>query len=131
MAAVTTFRRAQAATSASSVVTRDTTPSALGTLGTIIVTEDVAQDGGASVVVVNDASTWSGRFGVAMDPRTGRPMRAAPWLPAWPTDLLALVTEYPLSAYITAPSTLTYAPLVAALASQLGEWGWTSTQTTD
>lgn len=129
MATRTTYTRSQPAESEASIASSDTTPSALGALGSIVVTEDPAQDGGASVTTRFDAYTWTGVRGVALDPRTQRPFRVAPWVPSTlPTDLLALVTEEPLSAYITAPSTSTYATLSAALAAQLGAWGWTSTE---
>lgn len=120
----TTFTRPRPPTSGSSVTTRDTTPSALGMVGSIVVTEDTSADGGASVDVSDAAFSWTGGGGRPIDPRTGRPFRVAPWVPAYPSNLLALVTEEPLSAYITAPATSTYAALLAALASKLGAWGW-------
>jgi hypothetical protein len=46
-------------------------------------------------------------------------------VPAYPTDLLALATELPLSAYLTTSQT-SYGGLVAAVATILGGWGWTS-----
>lgn len=125
MATITTFTRARPAESTVAVAARDTTPSALGRFGSVVVTEDPTQDGGASVSVREDAFAWTGSLGAAIDPRTGRPFRVAPWVPAWPTDLLALATEQPLSAYVTTSAT-SYAGLLAAVASKLGAWGWTS-----
>lgn len=125
MATITTFTRARPAESTVAVASRDLTPSALGRFGSVVVTEDVTQDGGASVSVREDAYSWTGPLGASIDPRTGRPFRVASWVPAWPTDLLALATEQPLSAYMTTTET-TYDGLIAAVASLLGQWGWTS-----
>lgn len=125
MATITTFTRARPAESTQAVASQDLTPSALGRLGSVVVTEDPAQDGGASVVVRQDAYSWTGALGASIDPRTGRPFRAAPWVPAYPTDLLAFATELPLSAYLTTSQT-TYDGLIAAVATILGGWGWTS-----
>lgn len=131
MATVTTFVRPQVGAVVGGSAARDTTPSALGMVGAIVVTEDAAADGGATVTVSDGAFAWTTANGAAIDPRTGRPFRLAPWVPAWPTDLLALVTERPLSAYITAPSSQTYAALLASLASKLGAWGWTQSSEDD
>lgn len=125
MATITTFTRARPIESTQAVASQDLTPAALGRFGSVVVTEDAAADGGATVLVREDAFAWTGSLGAAIDPRTGRPFRVAPWVPAWPTDLLALATEQPLSAYITTPAT-SYAGLLAAVASKLGAWGWTS-----
>lgn len=127
MATVSTFTRARPASSTSASAARDTTPTALGAVGAIVVTEDATADGGATVTVSDGAYAWTGSTGAPIDPRTGRPYRVAPWVPTWPTDLRALVTRRPLSAYISTPATLTYDALVAALASKLGAWGWTQT----
>lgn len=131
MATVTTFVRARPVDSSQAVASRDITPSALGALGTIVVTEDASADGGATVVVTEDAYSWSGVYGVALDPRTQRPFRRAPWLPAeYPSDLDGLLNDEPLSAYITTSET-TYEGLLADLSATLGTWGWTSTAETD
>lgn len=131
MATVTTYTRPRPADATSAAPTDDLTPSALGALGTVVVTEDASADGGATVEVATDAYAWTGVHGFALDPRVGRPFRAAPWVPAYPTDLLALVTEEPLSAYITAPAVTSYANLLAALATKLGAWGWSSSAEVD
>jgi hypothetical protein len=125
MATITTFIRARPADSTQAVASQDLTPSALGRLGSIVVTENPAIAGGASVAAREDAYSWTGVLGASIDPRTGRPFRAAPWVPAWPTDLLSLATERPLSAYMSTSAT-TYDGLVAAVASLLGRWGWTT-----
>jgi|688.fasta_scaffold42860_6 hypothetical protein len=131
MATVTTFVRARPIESSQAGAARDLTPYALGALGTIVVTEDASADGGASVVVTEDAYSWSGVYGVALDPRTQRPFRRAPWLPvAYPDDLAGLLGGDPLAAYITTTETA-YAGLLGALAATLGAWGWTSTEETD
>lgn len=124
MATITTFTRPQVGALVGGSSARDTTPSALGMVGAIVVTEDASADGGATVTVSDGAFAWTASSGAAIDPRTGRPFRLAPWVPAWPTDLLALVTARPLSAYIAAPSSETYAVLLATLAAKLGAWGW-------
>ena len=125
MATITTFTRARPAESTVAVASRDLTPSALGRFGSVVLTEDVTQDGGASVSVREDAYSWTGPLGASTDPRTGRPFRVAPWVPAWPADLLALATEEPLSVYMSTTAT-TYDGLIAAVASLLEQRGWTS-----
>lgn len=124
MATVTTFTRPRVGAVVGATGARDTTPSALGMIGAIVVTEDAAADGGATVTVSDGAYAWTTTNGAAIDPRTGRPFRLAPWVPAWPTDLQRLITDRPLSAYVSTPSTLTYDVLLATLAAKLGAWGW-------
>lgn len=131
MATTTTFLRARPATSADAQPSDDLTPSALGALGEIVVTEDAAADGGATVAVSINAYSWTGVHGASLDPRTQRPFRVAPWVPAYPADLLDLVAEEPLGVYLATPSPATYASLLAALAAMLGEWGWTMAETVD
>lgn len=121
----TTFTRPRPATSTSATSSRDTTPSALGMVGSIVVTEDPSADGGATVDVSDEAISWTGVGGRSIDPRTGRPFRVAVWVPAWPSDLLALVTEEPLIVYAGTPASETYDALLATLAALLGSWGWT------
>lgn len=129
---VTTFTRARPASATSAAPARDLTPSALGALGSIAVTEDPAADGGATVTTTMGAYSWTAQNGASIDPRTGRPFAVAPWVPACPTNLLDLLTSLPLSAYITPdPTALTYAGLLAALSSKLSQWGWTSETVTN
>lgn len=130
MAITTTFTRARPASAGRAAPEQDLTPSALGALGTIVVTEDAAADGGATCTVTMGAYSWTARDGVALDPRTGRPFFVAPWVPAYPEDLEGLTSELPLSAYLTTTAT-TYAGLLAALSAKLGAWGWTSETVTD
>ena len=127
---VTTFTRARPASATSAAPARDLTPSALGAFGSIAVTEDPAADGGATVTTTMGAYAWTAQNGVSIDPRTGRPFAVAPWVPAYPTNLLDLLTSLPLSAYITAGDT-TYNGLLATLASKLSQWGWTSETVTN
>lgn len=129
MAEVTTFTRPRPVSSSASGVSGDLTPSALGALGTIVVTEDASVDGGARVDVALDAYSWTGRYGVSLDPRTQRPFRVAPWVTAYPVDLANLLGQYPLSAYMSSSAT-SYAGLLADLSASLGAWGWTSETTT-
>lgn len=129
MAEVTTFTRPRPVSSSDSGVSGDLTPSALGALGTVVVTEDAAVNGGARVAVALDAYSWTGRYGVALDPRTQRPFRVAPWVPAYPTSLEDLLSQYPLGAYMSSSAT-SYAGLLADLSASLGAWGWTSETTT-
>lgn len=129
---VTVFTRARPATAGDAAPARDLTPSALGALGTITVTEDPAADGGGTVATTLGAYSWTAQNGASIDPRTGRPFRVAPWVPAYPTNLLDLLTALPLSAYITPdPTALNYTGLLAALSAKLSEWGWTSETTTN
>ena len=115
MAITTTFLRARPATSTDAQPSDDLTPSALGALGEIVVTEDAAADGGATVAVSINAYSWTGGHGASLDP----------------TDLLDLVAEEPLGVYLATPSPATYASLLAALAAMHGEWGWTMAETVD
>lgn len=130
MAITTTFSRPRPAGPTDAAPARDLTPSALGALGTIVVVEDPAADGGATCTATMGAYSWTAQNGVAIDPRTGRPFFVAPWVPAYPENLLDLLTALPLSAYLTTTAT-TYAGLLAALSAKLGQWGWTSETTTD
>lgn len=130
MAITTTFSRPRPAGPTDAAPERDLTPSALGAIGTIVVIEDPAADGGAACTVTMGAYSWTAQNGVAIDPRTGRPFFVAPWVPAYPENLLDLLTALPLSAYLTTTAT-TYAGLLAALSAKLGQWGWTSETTTD
>lgn len=129
MSVRTTFTRARPDDGVA-VSLRDLTPSALGMVGTIVVTEDAAVDGGAVADVVEDAFSWVGVYGARIDPRTQRPHRRAPWVGEYPSDLLTLVTDEPLSVYLTAPDPLTYSNLLSTLASKLGQWGWSSVSET-
>lgn len=132
MAITTTFSRPRPAGPTDAAPARDLTPSALGALGTIVVIEDPAADGGALCTVTMGAYSWTAQNGVAIDPRTGRPFFVAPWVPAYPENLLDLLTALPLSAYITPdPDALDYTGLLAALSAKLGQWGWTSETTTN
>ena len=77
MATITTFTRARPADSTQAVASQDLAPSALGRLGSIIVTEDPAQDGGAIGLVPEE--NLVGRAWVSVFSTDGSANWFLPW----------------------------------------------------